>query len=34
VSSELQQLGAELQFKPLWLEDLVRLARNLLKVTH
>ena len=34
VSNELQALGAELQFKPLWLEDLVRLARNLLKVTH
>ena len=34
VSSELQQLGAELRFKPLWLEDLVGLARNLLKVTH
>ena len=26
--------GAELKFKPLWLEDLVGLARNLLKVTH
>jgi DNA-binding response OmpR family regulator len=34
VSSELHQLGAELKFKPLWLEDLVNLARNLLKVTH
>ena len=34
VSTELQQLGAELRFKPLWLEDLVGLARNLLKVTH
>jgi DNA-binding response OmpR family regulator len=34
ISSELQQLGAELRFKPLWLEDLVGLARNLLKVTH
>jgi two-component system response regulator PrrA len=34
VASELRQLGAELRFKPLWLEDLVRLARNLLKVTH
>jgi DNA-binding response OmpR family regulator len=34
VSNELQQLGAELRFKPLWLEDLVGLARNLLKVTH
>jgi DNA-binding response OmpR family regulator len=34
VSTELEQLGAELRFKPLWLEDLVGLARNLLKVTH
>src|ERR1041385_2289916 len=34
VSLELRQLGAELRFKPLWLEDLVGLARNLLKVTH
>jgi DNA-binding response OmpR family regulator len=34
VSAELTELGAELRFKPLWLEDLVGLARNLLKVTH
>ncbi len=34
VSAELQDLGAELRFKPLWLEDLVGLARMLLKVTH
>ena len=34
LSAELQALGAELRFKPLWLEDLVRLARNLIKVTH
>jgi DNA-binding response OmpR family regulator len=34
VSSELQQLGAELKFKPIWLEDLVGLARTLLKVAH
>jgi DNA-binding response OmpR family regulator len=34
VSSELKQLGAELKFKPLWLEDLVGLARTLLRVTH
>ena len=34
VSSELRLLGAELKFKPLWLEDLVGLARHLLKVTH
>jgi two-component system response regulator PrrA len=34
VSSEVRALGAELRFKPLWLEDLVGLARNLLGVTH
>jgi two-component system, OmpR family, response regulator len=36
VATELAQLGAELKFKPLWLEDLVGLARNLLqsKVIH
>ena len=40
VSAELRRLGAELKFKPLWLEDLVSLARTLLsgpgsdKVTH
>jgi two-component system response regulator PrrA len=34
VSAELRELGAELKFKPLWLEDLVGLARTLLKVTH
>ena len=34
ISAELRELGAELRFKPLWLEDLVGLARNLLKVTH
>jgi two-component system OmpR family response regulator len=31
VSTELKALGAQLKFKPLWLEDLVDLARNLLK---
>jgi hypothetical protein len=30
VSAELRRLGAELKFKPLWLEDLVGLARTLL----
>ena len=30
VSNELKQLGAELKFKPMWLEDLVSLARQLL----
>jgi DNA-binding response OmpR family regulator len=34
VSTELRALGAELRFKPLWLEDLVGLTRDLLKVTH
>ena len=34
VANELRELGAELRFKPLWLEDLVGLARNLLKVSH
>jgi DNA-binding response OmpR family regulator len=34
VASELRKLGAEVKFKPLWLDDLVDLARNLLKVTH
>lgn len=30
VSTELKSLGAEVKFKPLWLEDLVQLARELL----
>ena len=30
-SAELRQLGAALKFKPLWLEDLVALARTLLR---
>ena len=34
VADELRQLGAELRFKPMWLEDLVGLARNLLGVIH
>ena len=34
ISSEIRELGAELRFKPLWLEDLVGLARELLKVTN
>jgi DNA-binding response OmpR family regulator len=34
VSRELRELGAELRFKPMWLEDLVRLARNLIGATH
>lgn len=34
ISSELRELGAELKYKPLWLEDLVGLARTLLKVSN
>ena len=36
ISTEIHELGAALKFKPLWLEDLVSLARTLLvpKVTH
>jgi DNA-binding response OmpR family regulator len=34
IASELRELGAELKFKPLWLDQLVGLARELLKVTH
>jgi len=32
VSAEIRQLGAHLRFKPLWVEDLVRLAHTLLRV--
>jgi two-component system response regulator MprA len=34
VSAELRELGAELRFKPLWLDDLVGLARQLLRVAN
>jgi DNA-binding response OmpR family regulator len=34
LSTELRELGAEVRFKPMWLEDLVGLARNLLGATH
>jgi DNA-binding response OmpR family regulator len=34
VSAEIRHLGADLKFKPLWLDDLVGLARTLLKVPH
>ena len=34
VSNELRDLGADLRFKPLWLEDLLALARNLLKPSN
>ena len=33
ISNELRELGAELRFKPMWLEDLVGLARDLLGAT-
>ena len=33
ISNELRELGAQLLFKPMWLEDLVGLARHLLGVT-
>jgi DNA-binding response OmpR family regulator len=32
VSAQLACLGAEIRFKPLWIEELVDLARTLLKV--
>jgi DNA-binding response OmpR family regulator len=34
VSDEIRELGAELKYKPLWLQDLVGLARKLIKVSH
>lgn len=34
IANQLRELQAELRFKPLWLEDLLGLARSLLKVTH
>jgi DNA-binding response OmpR family regulator len=34
MAAELRELGAEVKFKPLWLDDLVTLSRDLLKVTH
>ena len=32
IQLELKQLGAEIRFKPLWLEDLIALARSLVQV--
>ena len=29
-----ERVGAQVRYKPMWLEDLVGLARNLIKVTH
>jgi DNA-binding response OmpR family regulator len=34
IASEVRELGAQLRYKPLWLEDLIGLARELLKVGH
>jgi CheY-like chemotaxis protein len=34
VSAELRELGAELRFKPLWLDDLLGLTRDLLGAAH
>jgi DNA-binding response OmpR family regulator len=34
IAAELRSLGASLKFKPLWFDDLVGLARDLLKVSH
>ena len=34
ISKELRELGAELRFKPMWLEDLVGLARTMLGAGH
>ena len=34
LSAELRALGAQVRFKPLWLEDLVGLARTLVKVPN
>ena len=34
VSTELKALGAHVKYKPMWLEDLVSLARTLLEVIH
>lgn len=31
IQLELKQLGAEIRFKPLWLEDLIALARSLVQ---
>jgi DNA-binding response OmpR family regulator len=31
IQMELKQLGAEVRFKPLWLEDLIALARSLVE---
>jgi hypothetical protein len=32
-AAELQALGAELRFKPMWLEEVVRLAHQLVEGT-
>lgn len=33
-TEEIRRLGARLKLKPLWMDDLLDLARGLLKVTH
>jgi CheY-like chemotaxis protein len=34
MQAELNELGAELRFKPIWLEDVVQLAHQLVKAAH
>ena len=34
ISRELGALGADVYYKPLWLEDLVRITHTLIKVIH
>jgi two-component system response regulator PrrA len=34
ITNEVRELGAELRYKPMWLDDLLALARDLLKETN
>ncbi len=34
VASEIKALGAQVTYKPLWLDELVQLARTLVEVIH
>jgi two-component system response regulator PrrA len=34
VAAELRRLGAQIRYKPLWLDDLVKLAHDLVEVIH
>jgi DNA-binding response OmpR family regulator len=34
VTAELKRLGAQIRYKPLWLDDLVGLAKSLVKVAN